>query len=1086
MTSAFDPLGPLPSGTVVLEASAGTGKTHAIASLAVRYIAEEGLSIDRLLMITFGSAASNELRSRVHARLVEVRDALSAFTATGEAPTDGSALHLSAHATTALARIDAALASFDAATISTTHTFCRDMLTKLGVLAITEGTETLLESSDELAREVAADLYLARFADAEPAPFAWKQAREMAEWAVRTTAEVFEPARLGREAVDFVRDVRSEVAARKRRASLLTYDDWINQLLASLSDPATGDLARERLAELFPVALIDEFQDTDPEQWQVIRRAFVGRGTVVLIGDPKQSIYGFRNADVDAYLEALGEATTQHTLVVNHRSDPGIVAGIGALFADTQLGDPRITLTPVTARHDRRLFATDRAWDVPVKLRAINTGGSETITSDRAAELISDDVVTQVQRLLTGEVELLDDGSRRAVKPHDIAILVRTRKRARELRQALMVHGVPAVFAAENSIFASAAAKAWLALLDAIAEPGWAARVHAAATSPLIGHDEVEIFADPHRTAISGAAAQLRLLGAVFAGSGPMGVWEQLREINHVDARQLVQPGGERTLTDLAHMAELLHLETQRRRLGIDGLRRWLQAEIEASTRSEDAATRRLDTDRDAVTILTMHAAKGLQFPIVLVPTASETGGDFGKRQHFVFPGPQGRRLFVAGASSERADALARQEEFERAEELRLLYVAMTRAQSGVIVWWAPTEAAASSPLHRLVCGGPNTPVPAATYPTFEFPAVARSLDAGLIEVCPVSPLPPTVMDAGLRPQRAALARPWHRRIDGEWRRASYSGLTHAVHGLPVVGAETAETNDEVDLSVVGVAAAAPGADQRSPMADLPAGTGFGTLVHGVLEEFDPAPPARSARLEALVGDWAERLRIDDLDVAQLSAALELVITTPLGDVADGLSLSECPLSARLAELDFDTPLGGDSFATLAALADLWRDHVQPGDPVAAYPARLAASPAAAESLCGSLTGSIDVVLGIGTGDAQRFVVVDYKTNRLPTLPGVELTVGHYAPAALAEAMMDAHYPLQALLYSVALHRFLAWRLPGYDPHRHLGGAAYLFVRGMAGPKTPTGPEGTYGVFAWHPSPALVVAASALLAKGHR
>lgn len=194
-------------------------------------------------------------------------------------------------------------------------------------------------------------------------------------------------------------------------------------------------------------------------------------------------------------------------------------------------------------------------------------------------------------------------------------------------------------------------------------------------------------------------------------------------------------------------------------------------------------------------------------------------------------------------------------------------------------------------------------------------------------------------------------------------------------------------------------------------------------------------------------------------------------------------SLSDLPTSSRLPELDFDLPLADSGApASLADLAALMDEHLTPEDPLADYPRRLASSEAAPAVLNGFLTGSIDAVLRLADG---RFVVVDYKTNRLSPSPADPLTLAHYTAPSMAEAMMQAHYPLQASLYCVALHRHLSLRLPGYDPETHLGGVGYLFVRGMAGPDTPVVDGTTCGVFGWYPPAAFVLAASELLG-GHR
>ncbi len=257
----------------------------------------------------------------------------------------------------------------------------------------------------------------------------------------------------------------------------------------------------------------------------------------------------------------------------------------------------------------------------------------------------------------------------------------------------------------------------------------------------------------------------------------------------------------------------------------------------------------------------------------------------------------------------------------------------------------------------------------------------------------------------------------------------------------------------------------APPADAlASPLTDLPAGAAFGTLVHAVLEDLDPAA------LDERCAEAVARHLVPGVTAEALANGLRPVLATPIGDL--GVPLASIPATDRLAELDFELPLaGGDEavpHATLADVVDLLRSYDL--GPLAGYPDLLATL--APQALRGFLTGSIDAVLRL---PGPVFAVVDYKTNRLGAEP---LTTWHYRPAAMAEEMQRTHYVLQALLYCVALHRYLRWRLPGYDPDRHIGPVLYLFVRGMAGSAGPSGA----GVFTWSPPTGLVPELSDLLA----
>jgi len=292
----------------------------------------------------------------------------------------------------------------------------------------------------------------------------------------------------------------------------------------------------------------------------------------------------------------------------------------------------------------------------------------------------------------------------------------------------------------------------------------------------------------------------------------------------------------------------------------------------------------------------------------------------------------------------------------------------------------------------------------------------------------------------------------------------------------------SAKEDDEVTAAVpslVEEVAQQPSRDLASPMAGLPAGATFGSLVHAVLEHADPEAPDLRAELRSHV---AEQLRWWPVDatVDELADGLVPLHHTPLGPLTDGLTLGQIPLRDRLRELDFEFPLAGGDLGRpstevlLRDLARLMREHLPAGDPLLPYADRLDGSgPWGAtlgdQALRGYLSGSVDVVLRLPSG---RFVVVDYKTNLLGD------TASDYAPDRLAEAMLHSHYPLQAMLYTVVVHRFLRWRLSGYDPATHLGGVLYLYVRGMLGPDTPLLDGHPTGVFSWQPPAGLVVALS--------
>ncbi|MSZ77951.1 MAG: AAA family ATPase, partial [Actinobacteria bacterium] len=388
----FDLTGPLPSGTTLLEASAGTGKTFTVGALVTRYVAD-GVRLDEMLVITFGRAASQELRERVREQLVEAERVL---TDPSLADPDNALLALlldgdPAELDLRRRRMRDALASFDAATIATTHQFCQLVLRSLGVAGDTDAGTRLVESLDDLVVEVVDDVYLRTFGHQQGRlPFDRAGALALARAAIGDRQSALAPAAADEPAdggpgsrVAFAQAVRDEVDRRKRRLGILGYDD----LLVRLADALEADdaPARQRMRGRWRIVLVDEFQDTDPTQWDVLRRAFHGHATMVLIGDPKQAIYGFRGGDVTTYLAAAREATTRATLGTNWRSDAELVRRLQVVLRGAALGDEAIVVRDVDAHHrGNRLLGAPHPS--PFRIRQVSrTGFRLTRSGDIAA-----------------------------------------------------------------------------------------------------------------------------------------------------------------------------------------------------------------------------------------------------------------------------------------------------------------------------------------------------------------------------------------------------------------------------------------------------------------------------------------------------------------------------------------------------------------------------------------------------------------------------------------------------------------------------------------------------------------------------
>lgn len=1133
----FDVYGALPQGVTLLEASAGTGKTFTIAALVARYVAH-GVPLERLLVVTFTRMATGELRDRVRSRLVSTATGLF-HAMDGREATDelvrllasGSAEEVASRH----ARLTTAIADFDAATIDTTHGFCLHVLMGLGVAGDVERDAKLVEDVTDLLEEVVDDLYVRRFWQAHDAPrFARNVAMAVARGVVDKSGAVIVPEPSDVMSGPAMRRrlaeaVRKELDRRKRVSGTLTYDDLLTRLRDALTDPERGSTACRRLSSRYEVVLVDEFQDTDPVQWEILRSAF-GESTLVLIGDPKQAIYAFRGADVFAYLEAADSASTHATLDTNRRSDKGLVDAYDALFAGAQLGqagiryhvvksppnniEPRITGAPHSA--PLRVRILDR--------RDVELTGSGEPKSQESQKFIARDVAGDIGALLSSRAELIDrhdNGSEtsKVISPGDIAVLVRTNRHASIIRDALVESGIPAVVAGGVSVFGSGPATEWLRLLTAIEQPTSRTLAATASLTSFIGWNAAEVA-----TATDDAWEELHFRLArwseVLRGRGIAALLEQV-SASGLPARVLRYPSGERFLTDALHVGRLLHTVAVDDNLGTAAMIAWLRRRITeaADDRNDEERSLRLESDAEAVQVLTIHRSKGLEFPVVYCPYM----WDGYRRQDAVpipiFHDPDNKNRLtvdVGGMTVGFARHLSLQSSEQDGEDLRLLYVALTRACQQAVIWWAGTKASGKSPLGRLLLAHDSSGVVSAGGNKAPTDAAVR---ARLQELSEISGGFIGVEDAG--GQEGSTWRPsasdppeleaalFDRSFDAQWRRTSYSGITADAHD-PRVGTEPDEplvsdepgssvttepsysANEAADPTRDGPVRADRGGDAlgieelRSivlPLSAMPGGAEVGTFIHGVLEETDFAATDIDLEVRSAVRAAMARrpLHLGDRDllVAGLSAAIE----TPLGSMVEGVSLRDVTRNDRLDELTFELPLAGGEHPTgsisMIDVASVLRQNVSENDPLHRYAERLS-DPVLARDVRGFLTGSIDLVFRFA---GHRLAIVDYKTNRFAPAD-LPVSAWNYRSEAVEAEMQRAHYPLQAMLYTVALHRYMRWRDAAYDAERDFAGVLYLFVRGMSSPTFPLDRGQPCGVWSWKPPVQLIEGLSDLFDRG--
>jgi exodeoxyribonuclease V beta subunit len=1145
-------------GTNLIEASAGTGKTYAITNLYLRLLLELRLSVSQILVVTYTNAATAELRSRVRRRL---RDALAAFDSgggSGDEFLDRLVRRRLAQGTLDQDRVQliVALHGFDEAAIFTIHGFCQRMLQEnafeSGVVFDTE----LISNQGPLVTEVVQDFWVRELHNAPQAVV-----RRLAEH--KTTPTTLEHVAMtaiahpdtlvlpGRdEAVgrgvqkalasgriddqlldgrvlelklDLVAYARLELRRRKEQARIQSFDDLLQRFAEALRG-AGGGLLAEMIRRRFRAALVDEFQDTDPIQYEIFRRLYLGSDAVLfLIGDPKQAIYAFRGADVFAYLQAKRDVGGQpHTLGVNQRSDPSLIEAVTALFG--RLRSPflfdDIPLPPVEpAPHARDHLGGTAAGQPPLQILFVRRAGQESskdgfINKPWGDGPLARAVATDIVRFLRSGATIGD----RPVEPGDIAVLCRKNKQASLMQQALRQRGVPSVLQSEATVFEAPEAEEIERVLRAMADPGDTRAVRAALSTTLLGQNAQQLAALEHDEQRWDAWIQhFQAWHDRWTQRSFVAALRELLDAQGVPQRLLGLLDGERRLTNVLHLMELLHTASTEERRGPHALVHWLnQMRTDADARAAlagEAAQIRLESDEAAVKLTTVHKSKGLQYPIVYCPHLWE-GARLSDRdkEALCFHSPQGtqRLTLDIGSGDHRAHAqLAEREAF--AENLRLLYVALTRAQHRCTLVWGPFRSAESSALgyvlHQPAEVGEDPK--AATADRIE--ALVRSGDNEVMRAeleARAAAAPGCIGVADLpaeSPERytpsggsapALHCRTTTREMRRTWRVSSFSAMASSGTALSQPAEEGLDHDAPVDTAAPDEPPEPAAGYPLVALHDFPAGTRAGQLIHEVLQQLDFQTPGSGAMGElaaaalapvALAPVALARHGFEPEWAEPLCRAIADVIATPLDDRPDPLTLARISRDQRLNELEFMFPIADQETAgsgqpavegletsarhsgallTSTRLAAVFARHATAPFP-ADYAGRLRSLGFA--PLAGFLRGFIDLVFE----HQGRWYIADYKSNRLGVRPG------DYRASQLAGTMAEHHYILQYHLYAIALHRHLTRRLAGYHYDRHFGGVYYLFVRGMA----PHYERGN-GVFFDRPARALIESLSAVLA-GH-
>ena len=1083
-------------GCRLIDASAGTGKTFRITEIVSDLVSVKDCGIGDILVVTFTEAATGELRARVRSRLLE---------------------DCRKSAGPGRQRLIGALRNIDEAAISTIHGFCRKVLLEQAFETGSLYESNILINTDDILQEVYYDFIRSHLIRMPAKELALLLAGEISfipngmlykvacsyladpglviepcfDNAACPAVEAFidgmlndgEPCgsalpvlaesdmrNLARALVKRLLPYFAELAAhRKRRKNLITFNDMLIRLWEAVKGVSRQRLI-DYLGEKYGAVLIDEFQDTDPIQYRIFRELFFkGSGTAAyLIGDPKQSIYSFRGADIFSYIAAKDSQsgsglTVLAALEENWRSEKRLIDGFNFLFSSDRFfvldGIDYPDARYPGAKKSGESLSTGGGEDAPLSFVYLSANGireeHEYVLTGKSRNLIEASYARKrIATFIADEIRRLLENGRigsRPVRCSDFALLVRTNREASLLKATLSASGIPAVIYSTDSVFNSMECGDLVLLLKSIMEPGNDNLVKQLLMTPFFGKDykwidrasESSGMLDGYTDLLSGCLEGWKrrnfitmLTPLLYGGKGGRGILHSLLELDD----------GERRATNLMHCVELTQQYAHRKKLSPDGIIRWLEKQMqnggESSISSSDSVLLRLESDENAVKILTIHRSKGLEFSIVFVPYLwgkVEIGRDGYYKHHRKSAGTGfDTCLFLKALDESRKNEPGKDqgEKEELAENMRLLYVAVTRARHKCFLFSGDlynTKLAAmkyllenNRQLKSLLDEAKSSGSGRAADSTGAVECIVKSYSdiPDKVKAEPyagsVPALPPLIADlpAGVKPERSYVI-------------SSFTGIMRQSREAPAA-----------DYDDISAGAEAPGDGEdwsEHVLFTFPGGSRTGSFFHRVFERLD----FQRRDIDALKNLVAESLGLFGFETDQaepLASALESILGVPLVKDDQSFTLSSLSFSRCLRELSFHFPVKGvmaESLLKLFGSCDMkqwqkWAERLS-FDPVNGY-----------------ITGAIDLIAEHG----GKFYLIDWKSNLLGRNPEA------YRNDMLAQVISRESYYLQYFLYAVALHLYLQKRKKDYKHAAHFGGVLYLFIRGL-GAK----PDGEHGIF---------------------
>lgn len=853
-----------------------------------------------------------------------------------------------------------------------------------------------------------------------------------------------------------IRGCRELLAQAKHKQGQLSFDDLLSQLDTAINQDQQG-LLTERIRQLYPVAMIDEFQDTDPQQYQIFRNIYLNHpeNGWFMIGDPKQAIYGFRGADIFTYIQARNEVEQHYTLATNWRSSEAVIDGVNQIFEFAErpfLYDDDIPFLPVNASPQ----AGNMHWSLngqtqqAIQFWLHESDDKQPVAVTEYNQEMADNTANQIQQILTasqqGKAYFINKKAiEKPIQASDIAVLVRTGREGKLIKQALAKQGIASVYLSNrDSVFDSDVAADVLRLLTAVANPGDESALRAILASDLFALTAYQLDSfNFDENAWESVVNEFEGYHAAWLKRGVLPMIRSVITSRQIAERWLVELDGERKLTDLLHLSELI----QQASLSLEGesaLIRWLSDNINQPDSDVADQIQRLESERNLVQIITIHKSKGLEYDLVFLPFAS----NFRPAKVAKYYEEHTKKTILDLSKPEEGISLAEKERL--AEDLRLLYVALTRAVYGCFIGISPLKQgnAKASTAHQSAIGCllQNHQAMAAE----ELQKCCSELEEKTKNI--VFAQAPIALNGRYQPnleqsaQLQALALSTH--IDRSWNMTSYSSLIKQSHAKElsskshhesefdavIDGESYIDTDAQQDLIQVATSELAQeffedeAEIQVNPwsMFEFPKGARPGTFLHTIFEEIEFTQAATSEKNTAVITRLMEQEQYDRQWLPAIQSMVEQVLNTPL----DGqeLLLANKSDQQRLVEMEFLLPIKSLLASSLNQVVKTHDELSRLASDLGFYPVQ------------GMLKGFIDLVFE----HQGKYYVLDWKSNYLGS------SVKDYHIENIKQSMIEHRYDFQYQLYALALHRFLKSRVADYDYQQHFGGVYYLFLRGFA------------------------------------